>query len=104
MASAFSSSAISISLLLISGLAIEVPKRYSPSYTALALNIGETYSETNSSFKSSIKTFEAPISLALDSTSFELCSCPMSAVKAITSAEYCSLSQCRITEVSKPPE
>ena len=93
MASAPSSWAISTRRWLIRGLAIEVPNKYSPSYSVFPLNIGNIKSLVNLSFKSSIITFEAPIAFALFLTRASSCSCPMSAVNVITSASYLFFSQ-----------
>src|ERR1700737_2798357 len=61
-------------------------------------------SRANSSLKSSMKHLEAPVLSAFCSSPSNSSSCPISAQKAITSAEYFSLIHFRMTEVSSPPE
>jgi hypothetical protein len=79
--------AISTRRLAISGRAIEVPSRYSPSYTVLQRNIGKTKSRTNSSRRSSMKMFFGlmPICSALARAGSSSSPCPRSAVKVTTS-------------------
>ena len=71
----------------ISGRAIEVPSRYSPSYSALARIIGKTKSRTNSSCRSSMKMCSGftPISSALWRAGSSSSPWPRSAVKVTTS-------------------
>src|SRR5262249_10735972 len=49
-------------------------------------------------------TAEAPVRLALSRTGMSSSPCPRSAQKATTSQRYFSMSQRRMTEVSRPPE
>ena len=85
IASAPTLRAVSTSALAMSGRAIEVPRRYSPSYSALARNIGKTKSRTNSSRRSSTKIRLIPIFFAFRRAGSSSPPWPMSAVKVITS-------------------
>ena len=79
--------AIATRCLAINGRAIEVPSRYSPSYSALARNIGNTKSRTNSSRRSSMKMFAGlmPILMALARAGRTSSGWPRSAVNVTTS-------------------
>ena len=77
--------AISTICLAISGRAIDVPRRYSPSYTAFARNIGNTKSRTNSSRRSSTKISFTPSSFAFLRAGSSSSPWPMSAVNVTTS-------------------
>ena len=85
---------------------MEVPKRYWPSYTVLARNMGKTKSRTNSSRRSSMKMFSGrmPRSSALRRAGSSSSPWPRSAVKVTTSAPYSVCSHFRMMEVSSPPE
>src|SRR2546425_12421338 len=61
-------------------------------------------SRTNSSRRSTMCTMAAPVRSALSRTGSSSSPCPRSAQKATTSQRYCSMSQRRMTEVSRPPE
>src|SRR6266705_1245490 len=61
-------------------------------------------SRANSSCKSSMLIFDAPVLRAFASSPRNSSSCPMLAQKAIISALYFSLIHERSTEVSNPPE
>src|SRR5436309_553310 len=61
-------------------------------------------SRANSSCKSSMWIFDAPVLRAFASSPRNSSSCPMLAQKAIISALYFSLIHERSTEVSNPPE
>src|SRR5256885_14403259 len=61
-------------------------------------------SRTNVSRRSTMCTAPAPVFLALSRTGISSSPWPRSAQKATTSQRYFSISQRRITEVSRPPE
>src|SRR2546428_1559759 len=61
-------------------------------------------SRTNVSRRSAMCTATAPVRLALSRTGISSSPWPRSAQKATTSQRYVSMSQRRITEVSRPPE
>src|SRR5688572_27077467 len=87
-----------------SGRAMDVPRRYEPSYTAAPRSIGNRKSRTNDSRRSTMCTAPAPVFFALSRTVISSSPCPRSAQKATTSQRYFSMSQRRMTEVSSPPE
>src|SRR5437667_5902185 len=61
-------------------------------------------SRTNSSRRSTMWTVAAPVRSALSRTVSSSSPCPRSAQKATTSQRYRSMSQRRMTDVSRPPE
>src|SRR5215470_11583728 len=66
--------------------------------------MGNRKSRTNVSRRSTMWTAAAPVRLALSRTGISSSPWPRSAQKATTSQRYFSMSQRRITEVSRPPE
>src|SRR5262245_49231024 len=66
--------------------------------------MGKMKSRTNSSRRSRTCTLRAPVRSALSRMGISSSPCPRSAQKATTSQRYRSISQRRMTDVSRPPE